>query len=97
MHLDTWIPLHIQARQHEDEVWLKENLTEVCGWRRSGSPARLTDCNPLDNFIWGVSVLRVNAKYRNKSKDLIQKIKEVMGFLSRDTLAKACKSFRSRI
>jgi hypothetical protein len=32
-----------------------------------------------------------------KAKDLIQKIKEVMGSLARDTLAKACTSFRSRI
>jgi hypothetical protein len=30
-------------------------------------------------------------------KDLILKIKEVMGSLARDTLAKACTSFRSRI
>jgi hypothetical protein len=35
--------------------------------------------------------------FRNKSKDLIQKMKEVMGSLARDTLAKACTSFRSRI
>ncbi len=35
----------------------------------------------------------------NKSKDLIQKMKEVMGSLARDTLAKACTctTFRSRI
>jgi hypothetical protein len=30
-------------------------------------------------------------------KDLTLKIKEVMGSLARDTLAKACMSFRSRI
>jgi hypothetical protein len=30
-------------------------------------------------------------------KDLIQKMKEVMGYLANDTLAKACTSFRSRI
>ncbi len=30
-------------------------------------------------------------------KELIQKMREVMGFLARDTLAKACTSFRSRI
>jgi hypothetical protein len=30
-------------------------------------------------------------------KDLIQKIKEVMVSLARDTLAKTCTSFRSRI
>ncbi len=55
------------------------------------------DCKPFDYFVWGVSELRVKAKSRNKSKDLIQKMKEVMGTLARDTLAKACTSFRSRI
>ncbi len=54
-------------------------------------------CSPLDYFAWGVFELRVTAKSRNKSKDLIQKIKEVMGSLARDTVAKACMSFRSRI
>ncbi len=32
-----------------------------------------------------------------KFKDLIQKMKEMMGSLARDTQAKACSSFRSRI
>ena len=41
--------------------------------------------------------LRVRAKSSNNSKDLIQKMKEVVGSLARDTLAKACMSFRSRI
>jgi hypothetical protein len=41
--------------------------------------------------------VRVNAKSSNKSKDLIQKIKEVMGAIVRDTVAMACTSFRSRI
>jgi hypothetical protein len=47
--------------------------------------------------LWGVYELRVNAKSSNKSKDLIQKIKEVMGAFARDTVAMACMSFRSRI
>jgi hypothetical protein len=41
--------------------------------------------------------IRIRNPARSKSKDLIQKIKEGMGFLARDTLAKACTSFRSRI
>ncbi len=75
--------------------WLKENLTEVQAeevWLPS-SP----DCKPFDYFVWGVSELRVKSKSRNKSKDLIQKMKDVMGFLARDILAKACTSFRFRI
>jgi hypothetical protein len=50
----------------------------------------------LHCHICGVSELRVKAKSRNKFKDLIQKMKEVMGSLARDTLAKVCTSFRSR-
>ncbi len=55
------------------------------------------DCKPFDYFVCGVSELRVKEKSRNKYKDLIQKMKEVMGSLARDTMAKACTSFRSRI
>jgi hypothetical protein len=55
------------------------------------------DCNPFDYFVWGVSELRVNAKSHNKFKDLIQKMKELVGSLARVALAKACTSFRSRI
>jgi hypothetical protein len=75
--------------------WLKENLTEVRVeevW-----PSSSHDCNPFEYFVWGVSEFRVNSKSRNKFKDLIQKIKEMMGFLARDTLAKACGSFKCRI
>jgi hypothetical protein len=69
---------------------IKENLTEV--W-----PPSSPDCNPFDYFVWGVSELRVNAKFHNNFKDLIQKMKELVGSLARDILAKACTSFRSRI
>jgi hypothetical protein len=75
--------------------WLKENLTEMCVekvWLPS-SP----DCKPFDYSVCGVSELRVKAKSRNKYKDLIQKMKGVMGSLARDTMAKACTSFRSSI
>jgi hypothetical protein len=70
----------------EMQNWFKENLTEVRVeevWLPS-SP----DCKPFKYFVCGVSELRVKAKSRNKSKDLIQKLKEVMGSLTRDTLAK---------
>ncbi len=75
--------------------WLKENLTEV--WVEDVWLPSLPNCKPFDYFACGVSELRVTAKSCNKSIDLIQKMKEVMGSLFRDTLAKACKSFRSRI
>ncbi len=75
--------------------WLKENLTEK--WEEEVCPPSSLDCNPFDYFVWGVFELQVISKFRNKSNDLIQKMKEVMGSLGRDTLAKACTSFRSRI
>ncbi len=79
----------------EMQNWLKENLTEV--WEEEVWFPSSPDCKPFDYFVLGVSELRVKAKSRNKSKDLIKKMKEVMGSLARDTLAKACTSFRSRI
>jgi hypothetical protein len=39
----------------------------------------------------------VKAKHHNKTEDLILKIKEVMGSLDRDTVAKAFKWYTSRI
>jgi hypothetical protein len=78
----------------EMQNWLKENLTEV--WVEEVWLPSSPDCKPSEFFVWGVSELRVKANFRNKSKDLIQKMKEVMGSLARDTLAKACMSFRSR-
>jgi hypothetical protein len=38
--------------------------------------------------VWGEFEQWVSAKSRNKTEDLIQKIKEVMGFFNRDTVAK---------
>ena len=75
--------------------WLKETFTEV--WVEEVWPPSSHDCNPFDSFVWGFSELRVNSKSQNKFKDLIQKIKEVMGSLARDTLAKASTGFGSRI
>ncbi len=74
--------------------WL-ENLTEE--WKEEVCPPSSPDCNPFDHFVWGVFELQVIAKFRNKYNDLIQKMKEMMGSLGSDTLAKACTSFRSRI
>jgi hypothetical protein len=41
--------------------------------------------------------MTVKAKPHNKTEDLILKIKDVMGFLDRDTVAKAYKSYTVRI
>jgi hypothetical protein len=45
----------------------------------------------------GVSELMVKAKLHNKTEDLILKIKEVMGSLDRDTVAKTFKWYMYRI
>ncbi len=45
----------------------------------------------------GVSELKVKAKHHNKTEDLILKIKEVMGSLDRDLVAKAFKWYTYRI
>ncbi len=79
----------------EMQNWLKENLTEV--WVAEIWLPSSPDCKHFDYFVCGVSELRVKAKFRNKSKGLIQKMKEVMGSLPGDTLTKACTSFRPRI
>ncbi len=77
------------------QKWLKENLTEA--WVEEVWLPSSPGCKTFYYFVWGVSELKVKAKSQNKSKDLIQKMKEVMGSLGRDTLAMACMSFRSRI
>ena len=57
----------------------------------------MPDCNPAEYFVSGVSELKANAVPHNKIADLIEKIKEVMGSLDRDTVARSCRRFCSRI
>jgi flagellar biosynthesis regulator FlbT len=47
--------------------------------------------------IFKASLTLVNAAPHNKTEDLLKKIKEVMGSLDKDTVAKACSRIRSRI
>ncbi len=47
--------------------------------------------------MWGVSEIKVYTVPRNKTDDLTKRIKEAMGSLDRDTVAKACRRFCSRI
>jgi hypothetical protein len=47
--------------------------------------------------LCGESEVCLVAKSRKKTEDLTQKIKEVMGFFNRVTVAKACNSLRFRI
>jgi hypothetical protein len=47
--------------------------------------------------VCGESEVWLIEKSRNKTKDLIQKMKEVLGSFDRYTVVKACKSLRPRI
>jgi hypothetical protein len=47
--------------------------------------------------VCGESEVWIIEKSLNKTKDLIQKMKEVLGSFNRDTVVKACKSLRPRI
>jgi hypothetical protein len=47
--------------------------------------------------VWGESEVWVIEKSRSKTKDLIQKMKEVLGSFNRDTAVKACMNLRPRI
>jgi hypothetical protein len=47
--------------------------------------------------VFGESEVWVIEKSGNKTKDLIQKMKEVLGSFNKDTVVKAYKSLRSRI
>ncbi len=85
-------PAHNSKRTQD---WLKENLPEV--WEKEIWPPSSPDCNPLDYYVWGVCELDVNKAPHNTVESLVAKIKEVMGNLDRDTVAKACRRFRSRI
>jgi hypothetical protein len=47
--------------------------------------------------VCGESEVWIIEKSLNKTKDLIQKMKEVLGSFNMDTVMKACKSLRPRI
>jgi hypothetical protein len=59
------------------------------GVGEGGLASQLTQLKPLDYFVWGVSELLSHAKPRNKIKDLIQRLKVVVGYLERGTVVKA--------
>jgi hypothetical protein len=83
---------HPCPRLQEDAGLAHEDPTEEDVW-----PPSSPDCNPFRYFVWGEFELWVSAKSRNKTEDLILKIKEVMGSLFKNTVAKAFKSLMSRI
>jgi hypothetical protein len=57
-------------------------------WEKEVWPPCSPNYSLLDYFVWGVSALLFNAKPQKKIKDLIQKLKVVMGSIE-STVAKA--------
>jgi hypothetical protein len=51
----------------------------------------------MDYFMLGVFELHVNKAHHNTVASLMVTIKEVMGNLDNDTVAKACRCFRTKI
>ncbi len=56
-----------------------------------------TGCQRYFRNIFKASLTLVNEAPHNKAEDLVKKIQEVMGSLDKDTVAKACSRFRSRM
>ncbi len=51
----------------------------------------------MDYFMLGVFELHINKAHHNTAASLMATIKELMGNLDKDTVAKACHSFQTRI
>ncbi len=78
------MPAHNSKKRQK---WLRKNLPEV--WEKEVCPPSSPDCNPLDYFVWGIT-------------ELTQRLIAILrAWLKRsrrwDTMAKACRRFRSRI
>jgi hypothetical protein len=106
MHLDSWESLvddldgwHPCLQKQKDAGMAHGGLRVSCEVQEEEVwPPSLPNCNSFCYFVWGESEVWVIEKSRNKTKDLIQKMKEVLGSFNRDTtVVKACKSLRSRI
>ncbi len=93
MNLDSWkSPIDLLAGGHP------YSLTVSCGGEEDEVwPPSSPNCNFLSYFVWGESEVWVLEKSRNKTRDLIQKMKEVLRSFNRDTMVRACKSLRPRI
>ena len=77
------------------QVWLKKNLTGGVG--EGDLASWLPLLQPFCLFCRGRLCIKGQSKFYHKTKDLIPQIKEVMGFLARNTMEKYSKRFRSQI
>ena len=55
------------------------------------------DCNPLDYFFWGVIEAKTNKHAHNTVDSLKAAIVAEFAAVDKDTVAKACESFRPRL
>ena len=60
-------------------------------------PPSSPNCNPLDYFVWGVLESEVNSRPYNNKEALKAAIRDAMTNVDRNTIAKACSSFQSRL
>ena len=86
------VPAH-NAKMTQD--WLRVCLPEF--FAKEIWPPSSPDCNPLDYFLWSECERETNAAPHTSVASLKPKIKMVMANLDRDTVAKACRRFRTRL
>jgi len=85
-------PAHNSKRT---QVRLKKNLTG--GVKEEDPGSQLPWLSLFWLFFRWRPWIKGQSKSSKKTRDLIHYIMEVMGFLTRNTVAKSCKRFRSRI
>ena len=85
-------PAH-SAKTTQD--WLRARLPEF--FEKEIWPPSSPDCNPLDYFLWSEVERETNAAPHTSVASLKAKIKTVMANLDRETVAKACRRFRTRL
>ncbi len=96
----TWVPIVLSTMFAALVMVLRVMSNEgdvQLVWEKEVWPPILPISNPTDYFACGVTESKVKARPHNKTEDLIKKIKEVMGSLNRDTVAKSCNSFKLKI
>ena len=81
------------GRQHPSRY--RKNLLEVR--EKHIWPPSSPDSNSVDFFVCRVCEVHVNKASHNNFWSLMAKMKEGMGYLGRDMVAKACRRFRSRL
>ena len=85
-------PAH-SAKMTQD--WLRARLPEF--FEKEVWPPSSPDCNPLDYFFWSECERETNAAPHTSVASLKAKITAVMAKMDRDTVAKACHRFRTRL